>query len=77
MYCTSEELGFNYWQVLEIFFSTASRPTLEPAQPSIQWAPGILSLVVKRQGHEAGHAPPCSTKVKNGEVMPPLLHTSS
>jgi hypothetical protein len=34
-------------------FATASRPTLGPTQPPIQWVPGVLSLGVKRLGREA------------------------
>jgi hypothetical protein len=32
------------------FFTTASRPALEPTQPSVQWVPVALSLGVKRRG---------------------------
>jgi hypothetical protein len=31
-------------------FSTASKPTLEPTQPPVQWVPVALSPGVKRQG---------------------------
>jgi hypothetical protein len=31
-------------------FSIMSRPALGPTQPPIQWVPGVISLVVKRQG---------------------------
>jgi hypothetical protein len=51
-------------RVKNSFFSTASRPTLGPTQPPIQWVPGALSPGVKRQGHEAGHPAPTSAKVK-------------
>jgi hypothetical protein len=59
------------------FFSTASRSTLGPTQPPVQWVPGALSLGVKRPGLEADHSPPSSTKFKNGGAISPLLHISS
>jgi hypothetical protein len=34
-------------------FTTASRLSLGPTQPHIQWVPGALSLGVKRPGREA------------------------
>jgi hypothetical protein len=37
-------------------FSTASRPSLGPTQPPLEWVPGALSQGVKRQGHEADHS---------------------
>jgi hypothetical protein len=42
-------------------FTTASRQTLRPTQPSIQWAQGAPSLAVKRPGREADHSPPSNT----------------
>jgi hypothetical protein len=57
--------GFNSRQGLGIFFfSTASRPALEPIQPPIQWVLGALSPEVKRPGREADHSSPSSTEVK-------------
>jgi hypothetical protein len=58
-------------------FSTASRPTLGPRQPHIQWVPGAVSPGVKRLGREADHSPPSSAEVKNGGAIPPLSHMSS
>jgi hypothetical protein len=55
--------GFESRQGLGIFLS--SRPALGLTQPPIQWAPGALSLGVKRQGREDDHSPPSSAKVKN------------
>jgi hypothetical protein len=51
-------------------FATASRPTVGPTQPPIQWVPGL-----KRPGREAYHYP--LSKVKMRGVIPPLPHTSS
>jgi hypothetical protein len=45
------------------FFSTASRLTLGPTKPPIQWVQRDLSLGVKRQESGADHAPPFSAKV--------------
>jgi hypothetical protein len=59
------------------FFSTASIQALGPTQSLIQWVPGDLSLGIKRQGREADHSPPSNTKVKKGETIPPLPHTSA
>jgi hypothetical protein len=59
------------------FFSTASRPTLGPTQPPVQWVPGALSLGVKQSGRETDHSPPSSAKVKNGGAISPLPHMSS
>jgi hypothetical protein len=47
---------FPAW-VKDLLFSTASRPTLGPTQPPIQWAPGAVSTGVKRPGREADHSP--------------------
>jgi hypothetical protein len=58
-------LGFDSRRGLEIFpFTTASRTSLGPTQPLIQWVPGALSLRVKRPGREADHSTPSSTEVK-------------
>jgi hypothetical protein len=46
-----------------IFF-TASRPTLGPTQPHIQWELGALSPGIKRQGREANKSPPTNAEVK-------------
>jgi hypothetical protein len=49
--------------VLGIFlFTTASRTTLGPTQPPIQWVPGALSLGVRRPGRKADHSPPSSAE---------------
>jgi hypothetical protein len=61
-----DDRGFESRQGLAIFlFTTASRPTLGPTQPSIQWVTGSLSLGVKRPGLEADHSPLSSAEVKN------------
>jgi hypothetical protein len=58
-------LGLNSWQELGIFlFNTMSRPALGPTRSPIQWVLGALSQGVKQLGHEAGHWPPSSAKVR-------------
>jgi hypothetical protein len=48
----------------EIFlFTTASRTTLGPIQPPIQWVAGALFLGLKRPGREADQLPPSSAEV--------------
>jgi hypothetical protein len=49
------------------------RTAQEPTQPPIQWAPGALSLGVKRPGREADHSPPTSAEVK--ECVELYLHS--
>jgi hypothetical protein len=48
-----------------LLFTTAIRQALRPTQPRIQWAPGALSVGVKRPGRESDHLPPSSAEVKN------------
>jgi hypothetical protein len=61
-----DDRGFESRQGLGIIlFTTASRPTLGPTQPPIQWVPGALSLGVKVSGREADHSPSSSAEVKN------------
>jgi hypothetical protein len=72
-----DDRGFESRQVVGIFFlaTAVSRPALAPPpQPLIQWAPGALSLGVKRQGREADHSPPFSAEVKNASYTstPPI-----
>jgi hypothetical protein len=59
-----------FWETF--LFSIASRPALEPIQLSVQWVPGILSPVAKRQGSEADHSPPTNAEVKKGGIISPL-----
>jgi hypothetical protein len=54
-------------------FTTASGTALEPTQPPIQWAPGALSLEVKRPGREPDHSHPSSAEVK--ECVEIYLHS--
>jgi hypothetical protein len=54
-------------------FTIASRTTLRPTQPYIQWVSGALSLGVKRPGCEADHSYPSSAEVK--EWMELYLHS--
>jgi hypothetical protein len=60
------------------FIFCASRTGLGPTQPPIQWAPGALSLGVKRPGREADHSPPSSAEAKNAwsytSTLPVRLH---
>jgi hypothetical protein len=45
-------------------FIIASRKALGPTQPPIQWAPGTLSLGVKRPGSEADQSPLSNAEIK-------------
>jgi hypothetical protein len=66
-------LGFDSRRGLGIFpFTTVSRTALEPTQPPIQWAPGALSLEVKRPEREADHSPPSSAESRMRGAIPPL-----
>jgi hypothetical protein len=58
-------------------FTTASRTSLGATQPLIQWVPGVLTLEVKRPGHEADHSPPSSAEVKECVELYLHPHTSS
>jgi hypothetical protein len=58
-------------------YSAASRSTLEPTQPHIQWALGTIFPRVKLPEREADHSPPSSAEVKNSGAITPLPHTSS
>jgi hypothetical protein len=58
-------------------YSTVSRPALGPTQVPSQWMRVSVSLGVKRPGSEADHLPPSSAKVKKGETITTLPHTSS
>jgi hypothetical protein len=56
---------FDFLRGLWIFlFTTASRKTLEPTQPPIQWVPGALSLGVMQPGREADYSHPSSAEVE-------------
>jgi hypothetical protein len=48
---------------------------LEPTQPPVQWVKGSVSLGIRWQEHSADYLLPFSEKFKNGEAIPPLLHT--
>jgi hypothetical protein len=59
-------IGFNSRRGMGIsLFTTVSKTALGPTQPPIQRVPWVLSLEVKRPGHEADHSPPFSAEVKN------------
>jgi len=48
-------------------------PALGPTQPPIHWAPGALSLGVKRPRREADHSPPSRAEViRIRGAIPPL-----
>jgi hypothetical protein len=69
-------LGFDSRRGLGIFlFNTASRTSLGPIEPPIQWVKRALSLGVKRPGREADHSPPSSAEVK--ELVELYLHSSN
>jgi hypothetical protein len=69
-------LGFDYRRGLGIFLFTAKfRMAVGPAQLSIQWVPGALSLGVKLPEREADNSPPSSAEVK--EVVELYLHSPS
>jgi hypothetical protein len=55
-----------------LLLSTASRPTVGPTQPPIQWV-----SEVRRPGPEADHSLPSSAEVKIGGAIPPVPHVSS
>jgi hypothetical protein len=47
------------------FFTTASRPALQPTQRPIKTVPVAFPPGIKRPGREANHSPPSSAEVKN------------
>jgi hypothetical protein len=53
-------------------FSIASRLTLRPTKPSVQWVWEALTPGVERPGREADHSRPSSAEFRNGAVIPPL-----
>jgi hypothetical protein len=58
-------------------FATASRPTVGPTQPAIQWIPGALTSWVKRPKREADHQYPYNSEVENAWSYistPPILY---
>jgi hypothetical protein len=70
--------GFHSRQEQHILlYSAASRQTLGPNQPPIQWVPETISPRVKRQRRDAHHSPPSSAEVKNDGAIPPFSHMSS
>jgi hypothetical protein len=60
-----------------VLLSTASRQTLWPIQPPIQWVSGGCFPGVKLTGREVDHSPPSCAQVNNGGVVPALPYTSS
>jgi hypothetical protein len=59
-----DDRWFESRQGMGIFlFITVSIPALRPTQAPIQWAPGALSLGIKRTGREADHSPSYSAEI--------------
>jgi hypothetical protein len=57
-------------------FATASRPSLGPTQPRIQWVAGDVTPGANRPGREAGHYHLVPNLRMRGTI-PPLPNTSS
>jgi hypothetical protein len=77
-YLSRHSAGLRSGRGLGIFLFTASRTTLGPTQPPIQWVPGVLYLGIKRPGREADHSPPSGAEVKECvEIHLHSPHTSS
>jgi hypothetical protein len=55
------------WKTLDLFDNVG------PTQHPTQWAPGAISLGVKRPGREVDHSPPSSAEVK--ECVELYLHS--
>jgi hypothetical protein len=69
-------LGFDSRRGLGIFlFTTASRTTLGPTQPPIQWVPEALSLRIKQPEREADYSPSFNAEVK--ECVELNIHSSN
>jgi hypothetical protein len=57
--------GFDPWQAEDFSSALCPKPALGPAQPPVQWAPGVLCPGVKRGwGRDADLSPPSCTEVK-------------
>jgi hypothetical protein len=59
------------WELGIFFFSSASRPALEPSQPPIQWVPGV-----NRPRREGDHSPASTAEVKNAWRYTSTPHSS-
>jgi hypothetical protein len=55
-----------------LLFSTASKPTLGPTQPPIQWVIEALFPGVKRQRYESGSSSLSTSEVKKSGAVSPL-----
>jgi len=64
MACTTE-IRFRVGAGIFFLLATASRPSLGPTQPGIEWVQGAFSLGVKRPGNMTDHSPPSGVEVKN------------
>jgi hypothetical protein len=60
---------FHSQQSITFLFSTASRQTVGPIQPPIQWQLRALFPVIKWQEHEGDHLSPSSAE-KDGTITP-------
>jgi len=71
-------LVINLWQVQEICSTPKMfRQVLETMAPPIQWAPGVLCLVVKGLWSRVNHSSPPSAEIKNAWRYTSTFHMSS
>jgi hypothetical protein len=66
-----KDLSSSPGRVMNILFSTSSRPGLGPTQPPIQWIPVAFSPGVRPLGPGADHSPPTSSEVKKIWISSP------
>lgn len=51
--------------IVSYLLFTLFTPTLGPTQPSVQWAPGAVSLEIKRSGRLGDHSHSSCAEIKN------------
>jgi hypothetical protein len=56
-------------------YSTASRPTLRPTHPAVEWVLGAFPPGLKLLESEADHGPPSGSEIKTGGSIP-LWHSA-